>query len=314
VECRTTAPSELLSTYSIVARDEATGRLGVAVQSHWFSVGSLVCWAEAGVGAVATQSVVRVDYGPLGLARMREGASPLEALGRLVSEDDGRELRQVAMVDAQGRVAAHTGRRCMAAAGHELGSGYSAQANMMANDSVWPALSEAYRTASGELSERLLLALEAAEAAGGDIRGRQSAAMLIVEGARRDQPWEGVLLDLRVEDHPQPLGELRRLVELHRAYEHMNRGDECLSEQKVEEALEEYAAAARMAPQIAELHFWHAVTLADLGRVDEALPIFRDVFSRDPNLAILLCRLPPAGLLREDQAMMERILGLLEDS
>jgi uncharacterized Ntn-hydrolase superfamily protein len=303
------APSQLTCTYSIVARDADTGQLGGAVQSHWFSVGGLVCWAEAGVGAVATQSMVEVSYGPLGLERMREGLAPTEALAELLTVDDGRELRQVAMVDAQGRVAAHTGARCIAEAGHETGDGFSVQANIMANREVWPAMARAYREAQGNLAARLLAALDAAQASGGDLRGKQSAAMLIVGDEPSGERWSGVLLDLRVEDHPNPLVELRRLWDLHRAYEHMNLGDELLGEDRVEEALEQYRTAAQMAPQIAELPFWQAVTLADLGRVDEALPLFRAVFARDPELAELVQRLPGSELLRDDPQMMARILS-----
>ncbi len=301
-------PSELAHTFSIVARDSTTGQLGVAVQSHWFGVGRLVCWAEPGVGAVATQAMVRVSYGPLGLERMRQGLSAQQALAELLAADDGRELRQVAMVDAHGHVAAHTGQRCMAAAGHEAGDAFSVQANIMVDSQVWPAMATAYRAAQGDLADRLLAALDAAQAAGGDLRGRQSAALLIVGAQRCAEPWSGVLVELRVEDHPQPLAELRRLLTLHRAYVHMNAGDTLLGQSRVEEALVEYRTAARMAPHIPELPFWHAVTLADLGRVEEALPLFRAVFASDPNLATLVERLPAAGLLRADPPLLARIL------
>lgn len=300
--------SELAHTFSIVARDPATGQLGVAVQSHWFAVGRLVCWAEAGVGAVATQAMVKVSYGPLALQRMGQGLSAPQALADLLAADDGRELRQVAVVDARGRAAAHTGQRCIGAAGHETGDGFSVQANIMANAQVWPAMAGAYRSARGDLADRLLAALDAAQAAGGDLRGKQSAALLIVGAERCAEPWEGVLVELRVEDHPEPLVELRRLLTLHRAYEHMNAGDALLGENRVEEALQEYRTAAQMAPDIPELPFWQAVTLADLGRLDEALPLFRSVFASDPNLATLVERLPAAGLLRADPPLLARIL------
>lgn len=303
-------PSPILCTYSIVARDERTGQLGVAVQSHWFSVGRLVCWAEAGVGAVATQAMVNVSYGPLGLERMRKGLSAPEVLAELLAADEERELRQVAMVDAQGHAAAHTGARCIAEAGHEVGEGFSVQANIMAHNRVWPAMARAFRQAQGDLAERLLCALEAAQEAGGDLRGKQSAALLVVSGERTTEPWAGVLVELRVEDHAEPLVELRRLLLLHRAYEHMNQGDALLGQNRTEEALAEYRLAAQIAPDIPELPFWHAVTLADLGRLDEALPIFRDVFARDPNLVLLLQRLPASGLLHADAQIMARILEI----
>lgn len=302
----------LAHTFSIVARDPATGEMGVAVQSHWFGVGRLVTWARAGVGVVATQSVVEIAYGPKGLALMEQGRPAPDALAQLVAEDEGRDLRQVAMVDAQGRVATHTGARCIAEAGHVVGDGFSVQANMMLNDSVWPAMARAYREARGDLAERLLRALEAAQDAGGDVRGKQSAAILIVPAEATDKPWEDVVMELRVEDHATPIAELRRLVTLHRAYDRMNRGDELLGKGEVEAALAEYRAAAEMAPDIAELPFWHAVTLAGIGKLDDALPIFRDVFARDPNLALLVQRLPASGLLKDDAEMMERIVGAAE--
>ena len=282
--------------------------MGVAVQSHWFSVGSVVTWAEAGVGAVATQSLVEISYGPLGLALMRAGKTPAEALAALLAADESRELRQVAMVDTQGRVATHTGTRCIADAGHETGESFSVQANMMARPDVWPAMARAYCEAEGDLAESLLTALEAGQAAGGDIRGKQSASILIVNPTATGRPWADTVMDLRVEDHPEPIHELRRLVDLHRAYQRMNRGDDLLGAGEVEGALREYRAAAEMAPEIEELPFWQAVTLADLGRVDEALPIFQDVFARNPDWATLVSRLPQAGLLRDDSEMMRRIL------
>jgi uncharacterized Ntn-hydrolase superfamily protein len=301
----------LAHTFSIVARDPQSGEMGVAVQSHWFSVGSVVAWAEAGVGAVATQSLVEISYGPLGVALMRAGKSAPEALAALLAADEGHDLRQVAMVDREGRVAVHTGARCIADAGHAAGEGFSVQANMMARPDVWPAMARAYREAAGDLAERMLAALEAGQAAGGDVRGQQSASILLVKPASTGRPWADTVMNLRVEDHPQPIRELRRLVGLHRAYQHMNRGDDLLGAGEVEEALHEYRAAAEMAPEIEELPFWHAVTLADLGRVDEALPIFRDVFARNADWATLLPRLPKAGLLRDDAEMMGRILALV---
>jgi uncharacterized Ntn-hydrolase superfamily protein len=304
-------PSALAHTFSIVARDPQSGETGVAVQSHWFSVGSLVAWAEAGVGAVAIQAFAEVSYGPVGLALMRAGRSAPEALAALLAADEGRELRQVGMVDAEGRVAAHTGARCVADAGHETGAGFSVQANLMACPDVWPAMARAYRETTGDLVGRMLAALEAGQSAGGDIRGRQSACVLIAKPVSTGRPWADTVMDLRVEDHPEPIRELRRLVGLHRTYQRMNRGDELLGAGKVEEALREYRTAAEMAPEIEELPFWHAVTLADLDRVDEALPIFRDVFARNADWATLLPRLPRAGLLRDDPEMMRRILALV---
>src|SRR5437899_3340195 len=187
-------------TFSIVARDSVTGELGVAVQSHWFSVGPLVPWAEAGVGAVATQSFVDPAYGPLGLELMRTGKTARQSLEGILASDPGREVRQVAMVDARGGVAAHTGKKCIPAAGHIEGEQFTVEANLMLNDKVWPAMAKAYRETKGDLAERMLAALDAAQTAGGDIRGRQSAAILIVSGKPTGKPWDDRIMDLRVED------------------------------------------------------------------------------------------------------------------
>lgn len=298
-------------TFSIVARDPESGEMGVAVQSHWFNVGSVVAWAEPGVGVVATQSIAEKAYGPRGLALMREGVPPDAALEALLQADEHPEVRQVAMLNNKGEVSVHTGSRCIAFAGHETGAGFSVQANMMHNAGVWPAMAEAYRQTGGPLAERLLAALDAAQAAGGDIRGQQSASMLVVSGEGSDRPWDGILIDLRVEDHPQPLQELRRLFSIHQAYDWMNRGDEFLADGDVEAALAAYRTAAAMAPDIDELPFWHALTLAELDRMDEAAPIFQVVFRSNPNWAELVKRLPDAGLLKDDPALMQRILAQL---
>ncbi|HEX5759767.1 MAG TPA: DUF1028 domain-containing protein [Thermoanaerobaculia bacterium] len=304
------ASDPLAHTYSIVARDPKTGDFGVAVQSHWFSVGPTVPWAEAGVGAVATQSFVRVDYGPKGLALMGGGKSAEQALRELLAADPQKDVRQVAMIDAQGRVAAWTGPRCIAAAGHQQGAGYSVQANLMDKPSVWPAMARAYEGAPGDLAERMLAALEAAEAEGGDVRGRQSAALVVVRAKSTGEPWRDRLVDLRVDDHPQPLAELRRLLTLHRAYDAMNLGDEALAEGKNDAALAHYTRASQLAPEIAELPFWQAVTLFTAGQEERALAIFRDVFAREERWARLVPRLPAAGLLPDDPEKIEKILSV----
>ena len=296
-------------TYSIVARDPPTGQMGVAVQSHWFSVGSVVVWAEAGVGAVATQSFVEPSYGPLGLDLMRAGKSAPQALAALLASDEGREVRQVAMVDANGRVAAHTGSRCIPAAGDEVGDQFSVQSNLMENAKVWPAMAKAYRETQGDLADRMLAALDAAQAVGGDIRGRQSAAILIVKATGSGKPWADKVFDLRVEDNPEPLKELRRLVQLQRAYNHASAGDDLVAAGKIEDSLKEYAEAARLAPQVLELPYWEAVALASNGRVEESLPIFKKVFAQEPRWAELTPRLPEVGLLPKDKALLERIMA-----
>lgn len=302
-----------VNTYSIVAYDPATGELGVAVQSHWFSVGPLVPWAEAGVGAVATQSFIEASYGPLGLELMRSGRTAEQALAALIAGDPHPEVRQVAMIDAQGNVAAHTGSAAIQAAGHRIGRNYSVQANMMLNATVPDAMASAFEAADGDLAGRLLAALQAAQREGGDIRGMQSAALLVVSGQRTGRPWIDRTFDLRVEDHPQPVEELARLLHLARAYRHMNAGDAALTEGDIEGALREYSTAGSMLPDSAtngEMVFWHAVTLASLGRVDEALPYFRRAFAQDDNWRELLRRLPAAGQFPNDPALLRRILSV----
>ena len=295
-----------VSTYSIVARDPATGQLGVAVQSHWFSVGSLVTWAQAGVGAVATQSFVLVDYGPNGLQLMAGGLAAPQVLEQLVAADGGRDVRQVAMIDAHGQVAAHTGDSCIPAAGQHVGENYSVQANLMLSDQVWPRMKAAYESAEGDLADRMMAALEAAQAAGGDIRGRQSAAILIVSGEKQEQPWQGVLMELRVEDHPQPLAELRRLIRVHRAYDHMNAGDLAVEHGDDELALKEYGAAMELFPANLEMKFWTAVSLANMGRLKESYPLFKEIFAQDENWRVLLPRLVVSGLIKQKD--VDRIL------
>ena len=309
-EAKRPIPLRPVHTYSIVARDPSTGELGVAVQSHWFSVGPIVAWAEAGVGAVATQSFVDPSYGKLGLDLMRAGKSAPDALKSLVAGDEGREVRQVAMIDAQGRVDAWTGKNDIQAAGHIVGKNYSVQANLMLSDKVWPAMSAAFENAKGDLAERMLVALEAAQAVGGDIRGKQSAALIVVTGKPTGQSWKDRVFDLRVDDNPEPLIELRRLVKLQRAYNHMNAGDLAVEHKDNEGALREYGAAEKLVPDNAEMIYWHAVALVNMGRVDESLALFRRVFAMDPNWAILTPRLPKSGLLPDDAKLIERILSV----
>lgn len=301
------APAPLAHTYSIVARDPETGEMGVAVQSHYFSVGPIVPWAEAGVGAVATQSLVLVDYGPNGLDLMREGKSAQEALDQLVAADPHNEGRQVAMIDAKGNVAAYTGPKCIPDAGHHTGTQYSVQANLMANDRVWPAMAEAFEKAQGDLAERMMQALEAAEKAGGDIRGRQSAAILIVKAESTGKPWADRVMDLRVEDAEDPLRELRRLIRLRRAYNHEDAGDALIAAGKAEEALREYEQAAKLAPDIVELQFWAAVGMYTNDREKEGLALFREVFAKEGRWVDLIPRLARVGLFPDDPQKIEEV-------
>jgi uncharacterized Ntn-hydrolase superfamily protein len=279
------------ATYSIVARDAKTGELGVAVQSHWFSVGSIVTWGEGGVGVVATQANAEPGYGPRALALLRAGKTARQALDELLAKDPEREVRQIAVVDAKGNVAAHTGKSCIAFAGHQVGAGYSVQANIMASAAVWPAMARAFESTSGPLAERLLAALDAAQAAGGDVRGQQSAALLIVGPERSEEPWRSVRVNLRVDDSPRPLVELRRLYGIARAYERANQGDELTAARKLAEAAAAYIDAARLAPDNDELAAWAAFAQAAAGHADEAAATMERIFKTSPGWRALLPRL-----------------------
>jgi uncharacterized Ntn-hydrolase superfamily protein len=301
----------LAHTFSIVARDITTGEMAVGVQSHWFSVGTIVSWGSSGVGVVATQSFVNPAYGPNGLDLMRSGKSAAEALQILVAADRGRDYRQVAFLDGKGSVSAYTGKNCISSASHAIGDNYSVQANMMLNEEVVPAMSKAFvEHARLPLAERVLQVLQAAQAAGGDIRGKQSAALIVVGPDPAEEVWNDKLIDLRVDDHAQPLEELERLLRVHRAYEHMNRGDLAVEHQDMELALQEYGAAEKMFPENLEMKYWKAVALANNGRMEEALPIFRYVFDRDTNWRELTQRLPASGLLSVSAEALQRILGI----
>jgi uncharacterized Ntn-hydrolase superfamily protein len=277
-------------TYSIVARDPATGELGVAVQSHWFSVGPLCAWARAGIGAVATQSVVEPAYGPNALDRLQEDVNARQALGELLAADPLAHVRQVAVIDAHGIVATHTGKGCIEHAGHVSGEHHSCQANMMARETVPQAMSDAFVAATGALPDRLLAALEAAEAQGGDIRGRQSAAMVVVPA--EGEPWRRTV-DLRVEDHGAPLEELRRLIVLQGAYDLAGAGDELLAAGRTEEAGLLYRQAAELAPNSDELLFWSGLATAQTGDLEAGVAAVRRAAEENPNWLVLLERLSP---------------------
>ncbi|MCY3737265.1 MAG: DUF1028 domain-containing protein [Gemmatimonadaceae bacterium] len=303
-----------VATYSIVARDSVSGQLGVAVQSHWFSVGPIVPWARPGVGAVATQSLVDPAYGPLGLELMAMDKTAREALTALLAGDAGAAVRQVAMVDAEGNVAVHTGERAIAAAGHHAGAQYSVQANLMDRGSVWPAMARAYESAEGDLAERLLAALEAAEAEGGDLRGRQSAAILVVSAEDTGRPWVDRVFDLRVDDHPEPVAELRRLVRLARAYHKLNEGDELVAAGDLEAAMDAYRAATGLVSDEAtggEAPFWVGVTLAGEGREEEAVPYLQRAQAQNPRWVDLLRRLPASGLMPADEGLLDRLAAAM---
>lgn len=299
----------LIHTYSIVARDPATGQMGVAVQSHYFSVGTVVTWAEAGVGAVATQSIGEPSYGALGLELMRTGKSAPDTLRGLLAADDLRELRQVAMVDARGGVAAHTGALAIRPAGHIVGEQFSVQANLMLRDTVWPAMARVFADTRGELVDRMLAALDAAEAEGGDIRGMQSSALLIVGAQSTGRPWADRIFDLRVDDHREPLKELRRLVAVRRAYLHKSAADRAFARGEIAQGNFEYEAAERLIGDNPEMRYWHAIALASVGQLDAAAPILRELFALDSNWRTLTTRLPRA-MFTLDEAVLARISAL----
>lgn len=288
----------LAHTFSIVARDERTGEMGVAVQSHWFSVGTVVSWGEAGVGVVATQSFVNKSFGLRGLALLRGGNTPGQALAVLLENDPGRDVRQVAILDANGIVSAHTGRNCIAFASHKTGKNFSVQANMMLNDKVVPAMETAW-LANGRLplAERLIEVLKAAQSAGGDIRGKQSAALLVVKGKASTEPWDDRTIDLRVDDAPDPIQQLGRLLSVYRAYEHMNLGDMHVEHGEMQKAMEEYDAAMKMFPENLEMQYWTAIGLASNGDYEAAGTMLQGIYRKDPNWRELTRRLPKAGLL-----------------
>lgn len=295
-------------TYSIVARDAATGELGVAVQTRWFAVGAGVPWAEPGVGAVATQSFTLEAHGPDGLALLREGRSASEALAALVESDPDEDVRQLGIVDAGGRAAAHTGARCVPEAGHLAGDGVSVQANMMERPTVWPAMLAAYGSASGDLADRLMAALRAAEAEGGDVRGRQSAVLLVVPGRADAKPFER-RFDLRVDDHRAPLDELARLLRVGRAYEAFEASDGAAEEGRIEEAVALSAEAHALAPADDQIALWHAVLSARAGRLDEARALYAEAAAAEPRAAEHLRRFARSGHLPEVETVLGVLLG-----
>lgn len=304
-------------TYSIVARDASTGELGVAVQSHYFGVGSVVPWAEAGVGAVATQAFIEPSYGPLGLELLRAGQSSADVLKALLSKDPGAATRQVGIVDSIGRASAHTGALCVQEAGHRTSDGVAVQANMMERPTVWDAMVTAYEATGGDLGYRLLAALDAAEAEGGDIRGRQSAALLIVGGEPTDRSWDSVRINVRVDDHSEPLIELRRLFEYSKFYnnllnllkkEGLMRGEFRATPADVEAALSELRAGQELLAPNQEATVWCGVLLARAGRIDEARAQISRALQSYPRLETFIRRLPAAGVLPNMQ-LVDRLLA-----
>lgn len=288
----------LAHTFSIVARDPKTGEMAAAVQSHWFSVGSSVIWGKSGVGVVATQSFIRKAYGPLGLELMEKGESPQKALDELLAKDPGREVRQVAFLNTKGETAVYTGKKCIDFARDIHGVNFSVQSNMMLTDQVCIAMQKAFlANANLPLAERVVACLKAAQGAGGDIRGKQSAALIVVTGKPVKDSWDDKLIDLRVEDSNNPIPELARLLKLHRAYEHMNNGDLNVEKGNMPKAMAEYSAAEKMFPSNLEMQYWHAITLANNHGVAQAAKMLKKIYAIDPNWRELTRRLPKVDQL-----------------
>ncbi len=311
IEAQQVYKEKFAHTFSIVARDAATGEMAVGVQSHWFSVGSIVSWGQSGVGVVATQSFVNPAYGPDGLKLMADGKTAKEALDILVSKDEGKDFRQVAFLDLNGNVSAFTGKKCIVSAHHITGDNFSVQANMMLNDQVVPAMAKAFEEYKNlPLADRVVKVLLAAQKAGGDIRGKQSAALLVVNAKPAKNSWEDKKVNLRVDDHKEPLQELQRLLQVHKAYEHMNKGDLAVEVGNMVSALKEYGAAEKLFPENLEMKYWKAVALANNKKLEEALPIFKYIFDKDNNWRELTKRLPKSGLLTITNKQLEQVIKL----
>lgn len=299
---------QFAATYSIVAYDHETKQLGAAVQSHWFNVADVI-WVRPLVGAVATQSLASFDYGPRIMALLRNNATAEDAMNTLLRKDEDRDLRQIGVVTPQTR-ASFTGERCIRHAGHRTGDQFAIQANLMQKPTVWDAMAEAYESSDGDLAERLMTALEAGEAEGGDLRGSQSCALVVMTGAPTGRDWEDKVVDIRVDDHEQPLIEMRRSLNVAKAYDWMIKGEKLLSSRKPEEAIEAHQAALKLAPKRTEVMFWTAVTYVSVGRLDDALPLFKKCFDRHDNWRELVRRLPESGLLPDDPELLRKITEL----
>ena len=297
-------------TYSIVARDPETGRFGVAVQSHYLGVGPTVPWLEAGVGAVATQASVNISFGPIGLELLRSGRSAAEALASCLAGDPNPAVRQLAIVDAQGSAAAHTGTDCIRACGHEVGDGFSVQGNLLERDTCWPAMADAYRSslaAGMPFVERLLRTMEAAEHEGGDVRGRQSAAIMIVGATVEPAAWRGRLMDMRIEDHPDPVPELRRIVEMQLAYNLLDDAGDAAAAGMDAEA--RYAEARRLSPGAYELVFWRAIELVGRGDLAGARSELKIAIAADPRWRTTLQHLAQTSRDGITPEVAEQLLG-----
>ena len=284
--------------------------MGVAVQTHAFSVGTAVTWGEAGAGVIATQASTKIAFGPAGLKLLKEGKLPEEVVKILTEADSGRNNRQLGVLDMQGRTASYTGKKCIAFAGNIADKNFSVQANMMLNDKVIPAMTIAFKESKGALAERLILTLEAGQNAGGDVRGKQSAAILIVKPVASGRIWEDRYIDLRVDDNPEPIKELKRLLQVFRANEHANAGDEAIEKNDWTTATKEYEIAQKLVPKDVEMKFWYAIALVNNGKKEEAFPLFKTVFASNNNWTLLIPRLRKVDILTCDDVTEKIILSM----
>jgi uncharacterized Ntn-hydrolase superfamily protein len=296
-------------TYSIVARDLRTGELGIAVQSRFFAAGRIVPWIEAGIGAIASQSFANPVYGFEGLRLLRAGLAPREALEKLVHQDPGAALRQVAILDARGRAAVHTGASCVAAAGHAIGAQCSAQANMMAKDAVWDAMIDAFERASGDLPERLLQAMQAAEREGGDLRGRQAAALIVVAAEPGTDAKGDRVIDLRIDDHPDPVGEIGRQLSYARAHQRAARSREKMLAGELAGALADLDACCAACPDEPDFLTRRALVLLALGRMGEAREAMERACANNPGWAEFALRFADAGILPIPRQTVEPLVA-----
>ncbi len=299
--------SPLVSTFSIVAFDPSTRELGVAVQSRYFSVGSVVPWAEAGVGAIATQSFVNVSYGPKGLELLKQGILVYDVIDRLTKDDVGKDSRQLGVIDAKGNAAAFTGKKCLEWAGSKVGKNYSVQGNILASEDVVNRMAESFEFAKGDLGSRLVAALEGGENAGGDARGRQSAALLVVRENRGRASYGDRYIDLRVEDHSNPIGELKRLLDMHRVYSLIDESEEELTKNNFETALSTLKKAAALNPNVDDIHVDLGIINMKLGRKEEAVKAFEEALRLNPKLKNLIKQLPKAGWIDADREVLEKL-------
>ena len=300
----------LVSTFSIVAFDPSTKDLGVAVQSRYFSVGSVVPWAEADVGAVATQSFVNVSYGPRGLQLLKEGFTVDEVIARLTKDDEEKEYRQLGIIDSRGEAHAFTGQKCLEWAGSKVGENYAAQGNILAGKQVVQDMGREFESTKGDLAERLVAALKGGETAGGDARGRQSAALLVVRRNLGRGGYGDKYIDLRIEDHPNPIVELKRLLNLHRVYSLIDDGEDKLTKGDLKTALAALKKAVSLNPNIDDAQVDLGIVNLKLGKKNEAANAFDRALRLNPKMKTLIKQLPNVGLIKPDQELFAE-LGIL---